>query len=72
MTPKSCDACRHGARHYCDGLVRKDWTGYWHPPQVLPDPPDPDAYWTYLECAKNSKGLRYLNLDGKCPAFTPL
>ena len=63
---KSCGECQHGKRLYADGNVLKDWSG-----RDTPDTPaaKDSKYWTYLECTKNNKGLKHLNLDGKCPAF---
>jgi hypothetical protein len=68
--PKLCDDCQHNKRLYADGYVYRDWSGlYSGLIGDLPTAPDPDKFWTYLECAKNNKGLKHINLDGKCVAY---
>ena len=66
----ACEDCVNGKRLYADGYVMKDWSGQFKgDPSTLPMPPDNENYWTYLECSKNAKGLKFINLDGKCNAF---
>lgn len=69
---KTCDECQHGKRLYADGYIYRDWSGKYEDegdPRTLPKDPDPDEFWTYVECAKNNKGLKHINLDGKCTVF---
>ena len=68
---KLCDECRFGHRHYAEGYILKNFTKSTQDPKELPDPTAEGPYWTYLECEKNSKGLRFINLDGKCMVFSP-
>lgn len=66
----SCDDCRFGSRKYSDGLVYRNWSGvYAGDVSELPAKPDPSRFWTYMECAKNNKGLKHINLAGDCKVF---
>jgi hypothetical protein len=68
--PKTCDDCLHGKRLYADGYIYKDWSGQFTGDiSALPKVPDPDKFWTYLECARNSKGLKFMNFGGSCNGF---
>ena len=70
FVPKLCDDCQHGSRLYSDGYIYRDWSGQFEgDPSTLPGVPDQSEFWTYLECAKNNKGLKHINLDGKCTVF---
>lgn len=70
FVPKLCDDCTFGKRLYADGHIRKDWSGYFEgDPSALPPPTRDADHWTYLECAKNNKGLKHVNLDGRCCAY---
>ena len=65
-----CDDCKFSAREYADGYVFRDWSGvYKGDVGLLPKNPDPEQFWTYLECDKNRKSLVCLNLTGKCNSF---
>ena len=70
----SCDDCKHNSYRYADGWVFKDFSGsLCGPPSkrelsVVQDPKIA-IYWTYQECAKNAKGLKFLNLIGDCKGF---
>ncbi len=67
---KSCDDCQHGSRLYADGYIFRNWSGRFDgDPKTLPMPADDTNYWTYVECAKNNKGLKFLNVEGKCNGF---
>lgn len=69
---KSCDDCSFGKRLYSDGLIYRNWSGrYTGDVKDLPKIPDPMKFWTYLECSKNNKGLKHVNLDGNCTVFSP-
>lgn len=69
----TCDNCQHGKRLYADGYILRDWSGKFNgDPATLPMPADNEKYWTYVECAKNNKGLKHINLDGKCNAYQQL
>lgn len=69
-TLKSCDDCKFGERRYCDGLIYRDWSGHYEGDiKNLPIVPDNTLFWTFLECQKNNKGLKFLNLIGDCSAF---
>ena len=35
----------------------------------LPKIPDQSVFWTYQECKKNNKGMKFLNLTGECQGF---
>jgi hypothetical protein len=66
----SCDDCQFGVRKYADGYAFRDWSGtYKGDVSLLPKVPDPEKFWTYLECDKNRKNLVCLNLTGKCSSF---
>lgn len=66
----SCNECKHSARHYCDGFILKDWSGRFEgDPSTLPKVPDDTKFWTYHECKKNNKGLKFLNITGECNGF---
>lgn len=70
MAKKNCNDCKSYVLHYCDGYIFKDWSGkYEGNPLDLPKVPDRDKFWTYEECKKNSKGLKFLNLTGDCTGF---
>jgi len=65
-----CEDCRHNVRHYCDGYIYRDWSGKFEgDPSTLPKVPDVSKYWTYQECKKNNKGIKFLNLTGDCKGF---
>ena len=64
---KSCDDCQFHTRKYADGYVKKDWSSAGVKPSE-PASKDSDL-WTYLECSKNNKGLKHLNLTGNCTAY---
>ena len=65
-----CEDCRHNVRHYCDGYVYKDWSGCYNGNfEDLPKIPDQSVFWTYQECKKNNKGMKFLNLTGECQGF---
>ena len=66
---KNCDECRFGKRLYADGYILKNWKKFDGMVEDLPLEPDQSKFWTYLECAKNSKKLKFINLDGKCQAY---
>ena len=67
---KTCDECQHGKRLYADGYVNADWSGSFKgDPASLPKVPNATKFWTYVECAKNNKGLKFLNLGGNCDGF---
>ena len=73
MTEKkrvSCDDCRSNSRHYCDGFIYRNWSGKFEgDPSTLPKIPDESKFWTYQECKKNNKGIKFLNLTGECAGF---
>jgi hypothetical protein len=65
-----CEDCRSNVRHYCDGLIFRDWSGrHEGDKSTLPKIPDQSKFWTYQECKKNNKGLKFLNLTGECQGF---
>lgn len=71
MNQVSCDSCKFNERLYSDGYVFKDWSGqYKGDVKDLPKIPDQTKFWTYQICKKNTKGLKFINLDGKCSAFS--
>ena len=63
----SCDDCKHGKRMYCDGNISKDWFN--QESNIPPKQVDKENFWTYLICARNKKGLEYLNVTGNCKGF---
>lgn len=66
----SCEDCRSNVRHYCEGYILKDWSGKFEgDPSSLPKIPDQNKFWTYHECKKNNKGIKFLNLTGECTGF---
>ena len=66
----SCEDCRSNVRHYCDGYILKDWSGKFEgDPSTLPKVSDQSRFWTYQECKKNNKGIKFLNLTGECTGF---
>lgn len=70
MKTVSCDDCKHNTRHYCDGHILRDWSGHYAGDvSALPTVPDESKFWTYQECKKNNKGLKFLNLVGDCTGF---
>lgn len=67
---KLCENCKHNSVNYADGYIFRNWSGKFDgDPSTIPKEPDQTKFWTYQECAKNNKGLKHLNLDGKCSAF---
>lgn len=73
MANHTCDECQSGKRSYADGYVYRDWSGcYTGDPAALPAVPDPDVFWTYVECKRNAKKLMHINLDGKCSVFAAI
>lgn len=67
---KLCTNCKSNMVKYCDGYVHRDWSGtFAGDPKDLPEIPDSSVFWTYMECKKNSKGLKYLNLTLDCQGF---
>jgi hypothetical protein len=67
---KSCNDCVSNSTKYCDGYIFRDWSGrYEGNPKDLPEVPDSNVFWTYQECKKNNKGLKFLNLTGDCTGF---
>lgn len=65
-----CENCKSNVRHYCDGFILKNWSGKFEgDPSSLPKVPDESKFWTYQECKKNNKGLKFLNLTGECTGF---
>ena len=66
----SCEDCKSNVRHYCDGFVFKNWSGCFEgDPSSLPKVPDQSKFWTWQECKKNNKGIKFLNLTGECTGF---
>ena len=52
------------------GYILKDWSGRFEgDPSTLPKIPDDTKFWTYHECKKNNKGLKFLNITGECQGF---
>ena len=67
---KECSDCKSNVVKYCDGFIFRDWSGsYLGDPNELPIEPDSSKFWTYQECKKNNKGLKFLNLIGDCAGF---
>lgn len=67
---RSCEDCKSNVRGYSDGYVLKDWSGkFTGDVSELPSFPDQSKFWTYQECKKNNKGLKFLNLTGDCSGF---
>lgn len=65
-----CDDCKSNVRKYCDGFIFKDFSGrYEGDAALLPKVPDRDKFWTYHECKKNTKGLKFINITGECGGF---
>lgn len=52
---------------YCDGNISKDWFN--QESNIPPKQVDKENFWTYLICARNKKGLEYLNVTGNCKGF---
>jgi hypothetical protein len=70
MSNQACENCKSNTVRYCDGFVYRNWSGkYAGDPALLPNPPDKVAFWTYSECKKNAKGLKFINLHDKCQGF---
>lgn len=66
----TCDNCSHGKRLYSDGYVYRDWSGrFTGDVTSLPSIPDSKKFWTYVECARNNKGLKFMNLSNSCNGF---
>lgn len=65
-----CSECKSNVVKYCDDFPLRDWSGFYQGDAgSLPKPSQQDLIWTYQECKKNNKGLKYLNLIGDCQGF---
>ena len=67
---KNCESCKFCTVKYADGYIFKDWSGKYNGnSDNLPLGPDRSKYWTYIECSKNAKGLKFINLMNDCREF---